>query len=312
MAVITAIIVGVRRRGGAGAGRQAVLVARRDRRARVPGRGCRSRPDASAVEGHASSDPELRRPRRRVRPLHGPVLVAARAALRGVRRRRGRASRVLDVGCGPGALTAELVGRLGPAAVTAVDPSEPFVAAARAAQPRRRRPPGVGRGAAVRRRRLRPQRSPSSSSTSWRIPSPGLREMRAGDPGGRRSSPRASGITAAGRGPLSPFWDAVHALDPGVRGRVRPRGLARGHLTRLFAAAGLREVEEVPLAVRSSMRRSTSGGSRSRSASAPPAATSRGSPTRPRTVLRERCRAAARRRAVRRSTARAWSARAHR
>src|SRR4051812_9629572 len=39
--------------------------------------------------------------------------------------------RALDVGCGPGALTAELVSRLGAAAVSAVDPSEPFVAAAR-------------------------------------------------------------------------------------------------------------------------------------------------------------------------------------
>jgi len=36
---------------------------------------------------------------------------------------------VLDVGCGPGALTAELVARLGPGAVAAVDPSEQFVAA---------------------------------------------------------------------------------------------------------------------------------------------------------------------------------------
>ncbi len=43
--------------------------------------------------------------------------------------------RVLDVGCGPGALTAELVSRLGPAAVAAVDPSEPFIAAARARNP---------------------------------------------------------------------------------------------------------------------------------------------------------------------------------
>src|SRR5512145_260112 len=41
----------------------------------------------------------------------------------------------LDVGCGPGALTAELVERLGAAAVTACDPSEPFVAAARARYP---------------------------------------------------------------------------------------------------------------------------------------------------------------------------------
>jgi len=41
---------------------------------------------------------------------------------------------VLDVGCGPGALTTELVQRLGAAAVAAVDPSEQFVAAARERQ----------------------------------------------------------------------------------------------------------------------------------------------------------------------------------
>src|SRR5438128_8966575 len=42
---------------------------------------------------------------------------------------------VLDVGCGPGALTAELVSRLGPQLVAAVDPSVSFVAAARARNP---------------------------------------------------------------------------------------------------------------------------------------------------------------------------------
>lgn len=42
---------------------------------------------------------------------------------------------VLDVGCGPGALAAELASRLGPAAVTAVDPSEPFVVVAPARNP---------------------------------------------------------------------------------------------------------------------------------------------------------------------------------
>src|SRR6476659_829541 len=45
--------------------------------------------------------------------------------------------RALDVGCGPGALTSELVARLGAAGVAAADPSEPFVEAAR------RRHPGV-------------------------------------------------------------------------------------------------------------------------------------------------------------------------
>ncbi len=40
-----------------------------------------------------------------------------------------RGQRALDVGSGPGALTNELVGRLGSAAVTAVDPSESFVSA---------------------------------------------------------------------------------------------------------------------------------------------------------------------------------------
>ena len=43
--------------------------------------------------------------------------------------------RVLDVGCGPGALTAELVRRVGEDMVSAVDPSEPFVAAALARHP---------------------------------------------------------------------------------------------------------------------------------------------------------------------------------
>src|SRR4029077_12745379 len=37
--------------------------------------------------------------------------------------------RVLDVGCGPGALTAELVGRVGTDAVSAVDPSAAFFSA---------------------------------------------------------------------------------------------------------------------------------------------------------------------------------------
>src|SRR5437016_13349433 len=43
--------------------------------------------------------------------------------------------RVLDVGSGPGALTAELARRAGPGRVTAVDPSEEFVEALRGRHP---------------------------------------------------------------------------------------------------------------------------------------------------------------------------------
>src|SRR5438477_7012471 len=43
--------------------------------------------------------------------------------------------RVIDVGCSPGALTAELARRAGPERVTAVDPSEEFVAALRGRHP---------------------------------------------------------------------------------------------------------------------------------------------------------------------------------
>jgi cyclopropane fatty-acyl-phospholipid synthase-like methyltransferase len=43
--------------------------------------------------------------------------------------------RALDVGCGPGALTAVLAGHLGTASVAAADPSEPFADACRARLP---------------------------------------------------------------------------------------------------------------------------------------------------------------------------------
>jgi ubiquinone/menaquinone biosynthesis C-methylase UbiE len=49
-----------------------------------------------------------------------------------------RGQRALDAGCGPGALTAELVRRLGPAAVCAAEPSASFAAATR------ERLPGTG------------------------------------------------------------------------------------------------------------------------------------------------------------------------
>src|SRR4051794_6445532 len=58
-------------------------------------------------------------------------LTAPLADLAGVR----AGQRALDVGCGPGALTRELVARLGAEAVSAVEPSPSFVAAARERHP---------------------------------------------------------------------------------------------------------------------------------------------------------------------------------
>jgi len=45
--------------------------------------------------------------------------------------------RLLDVGCGPGTLTKLLVKRVGPDAVSALDPSSSFVAAAQDCSPAR-------------------------------------------------------------------------------------------------------------------------------------------------------------------------------
>jgi SAM-dependent methyltransferase len=156
--------------------------------------------------------------------------------------------RVLDVGCGPGALTAELVRRLGPEAVSAVDPSEPFVAAAR------KRHPGVNVEHAT--AEDLPFGDDAFDAALAQLvvqfmaePLAGLREM------GRVT--RRDGVVSAcvwdhgdgGRGPLKLFWDAARALDPTVEGESGRAGTGQGELAQLFAGAGLRDVVESPLEV---------------------------------------------------------------
>ncbi|MBA2568965.1 MAG: class I SAM-dependent methyltransferase [Actinobacteria bacterium] len=156
--------------------------------------------------------------------------------------------RVLDVGCGPGALTAELVGRLGPAAVAAVDPSEPFVAAAR------ERHPGVDvQRAAAEELPFGDQEFDAALAQLvvhfMADPVAGLREM--------ARVTREHGVVAAcvwdqqpdGQGPLSLFWKAAGELDPDVEDESLLAGARAGHLTELFQAAALREVEESALSV---------------------------------------------------------------
>jgi ubiquinone/menaquinone biosynthesis C-methylase UbiE len=159
----------------------------------------------------------------------------------------GAGQRVLDVGCGPGALTAELVGRLGPDGVAAVDPSEPFVAAAR------ERHPGVRVQLAAAEQLPFGDQEFDAALAQLVVhfmadPVAGLREM--------ARVTRKDGVVAAcvwdyggGGAPIAVFWQAARELDPAVEDESRLAGARQGHLTELFEAAGLREIEENALTV---------------------------------------------------------------
>jgi SAM-dependent methyltransferase len=156
--------------------------------------------------------------------------------------------RALDVGCGPGALTGRLVDRLGPAAVSAVDPSESFVAATRA------RFPEVDVRSAVAEQLPFPDDSFDVTAAQLVVhfmtdPVAGLREM--------ARVTRPSGVVAAcvwdhagGGGPLAGFWRAVRELDPDAHDESGLAGAREGHLAELFEAAGLTGVEPTMLTVR--------------------------------------------------------------
>jgi SAM-dependent methyltransferase len=156
--------------------------------------------------------------------------------------------RVLDVGCGPGALTGELVARLGADAVAAVDPSSSFMAAAR------QRHPGVEvrLGAAE---ALPFDEGVFDVALAQLVvhfmadPVAGLREMaRVTRPGGVIAA--CVWDHAGEQGPLTVFWRAVRDFDPAARDESDLAGAREGHLAELFAAAGLREIEETVLEVR--------------------------------------------------------------
>jgi SAM-dependent methyltransferase len=156
--------------------------------------------------------------------------------------------RALDVGCGPGALTTELVARLGEGSVAAVDPSETFVAAAR------ERHPGVDVQRAAAEALPYPDRDFDAALAQLVVhfmsdPLAGIREM------ARVTLP--DGVVAAcvwdhagERSPLAPFWQAAHELEIGVLDESGLAGARQGHLVELFEAAGLREVEQSELVAR--------------------------------------------------------------
>jgi SAM-dependent methyltransferase len=153
----------------------------------------------------------------------------------------------LDVGCGPGALAAVLVERLGAENVAALDPSEPFVEAARV------RLPGVDI-------RLAGAESIPFDDAGFDAalaelvvqfmsdPVAGLREMaRVTKPGGTVAA--CVWDHGTDRGALSPFWKVARVLDPGVDDESDQVGAHEGQLTRLFEQVGLRDVRSLLLTV---------------------------------------------------------------
>ena len=154
---------------------------------------------------------------------------------------------VLDVGCGPGALTQELARHLGVEAISAVDPSESFVTAVR------ERVPGIDAHRAT--AEELPFTDDRFDCTVAQLvvhfmtdPVAGLAEM--------ARVTRHGGLVAAnvwdhgtGAGPLSLFWRAVHSLDPDATGEATLAGAREGHLADLFEQAGLHTVESTVLTV---------------------------------------------------------------
>ncbi|MGH2849083.1 MAG: class I SAM-dependent methyltransferase [Solirubrobacteraceae bacterium] len=149
--------------------------------------------------------------------------------------------RALDVGCGPGALTAELVRRLGAGSVSAVDPSETFVEACA------QRNPGVDV-------RVAPAETLPYSPGSFDAALMQLVLNFVNDPvasaAEARRVVRPGGTVAAcvwdddgGVRMLRTFWEAVAAVDPSAAGENKPMRFGHdGEIGDLFREAGLTEV----------------------------------------------------------------------
>lgn len=162
--------------------------------------------------------------------------------------RRGQTA--LDIGCGPGALTAVLVERLGSESVAACDPSPGFVTECAA------------RHAGVRVETGRAENIPFDSQSFDHamaqlvlhfVSEPDLvagQMLRVVRPGGSVSA--CVWDFDGGMEMLRSFWDAAHDVMPSVpdeAGAVRFG--APGEIAELFASAGMQEIEESTIRVTS-------------------------------------------------------------
>jgi SAM-dependent methyltransferase len=164
-----------------------------------------------------------------------------------------RGQTVLDVGCGPGALTGALVDRLGAESVSAFDPSGPFVAACAA------RYPGVdvrpGRAEAI------PFGDDQFDAALAQLvlhfvsdPEVAAAEMRrVVHPGGTLAA--CVWDFDGGMEMLRRFWDAALSIDAAAPDEARTMRFGRaGEIAELLDTAGLTEITETTLAVRSTYR----------------------------------------------------------
>jgi SAM-dependent methyltransferase len=154
----------------------------------------------------------------------------------------GPGARVLDVGCGPGALTEVLATNVGGAGVAAADPSSPFVEACAARVP----------AADV--------RQASADDLPWAdgafdvvvaqlvlnfLPDAdaGLAEMaRVVRPGGRIAA--CTWAYASGMQMLNRFWEAVRDVDPAARDESSAmRYITQDELEALWQRSGLTDVQ---------------------------------------------------------------------
>jgi len=166
-----------------------------------------------------------------------PTLAPAFADAAGVQ----EGMRVLDVGCGPGGLTMELVARVGGGSVAAIDPSPPFVRACRGRNP----------GADVREGVA--EALPFDDGTfDATVSSLVVGFLSDGEAAFREMArvTRAGGVVAAcfwdrgGMPALRTFWRAAASLDPGADGDRRRLGDAEGDIAALLDHAGAIDVEQ--------------------------------------------------------------------
>jgi ubiquinone/menaquinone biosynthesis C-methylase UbiE len=156
--------------------------------------------------------------------------------------------RVLDVGCGPGALLSELASRVGANRVAGADPSPSFVSACA------ERVPGADVRLAPAEALPWPDRSFDAVVSQLVVSfledaDAGLREM--------ARVVREGGVIAASSWDyggqmqmLRTFWDAALALDPAAPDEARVMGFSDpDSLQELWLRTGLRDVEVLPLGV---------------------------------------------------------------